>query len=88
MTHEPMISRLAIEGWLCRHLATIGGVSPNQINTFASFDELGVDSAAGINVIGEMEEWLEIELDLTLPYNFPTIDSLAREVARLKSHAE
>lgn len=84
---DPCRSRSAIEDWLCEALGQVAGIPSQEVDPEATFDMLGLDSAASISLIGELEMHLGVELDLALPYEFPTISRLAGEVARLCGHA-
>ena len=45
------------------------------------FDRYGLDSSAAIGMIGDLENWIGIELDPTLPYDYPSIETLAQHLA-------
>ena len=48
------------------------------------FDNYGLDSAEAVNLMGELEDWLGIELAPNLPYEHPTVASLAGRLAELR----
>ena len=58
-------------------------VAPETIKGNGVFSELGVDSTIGIEMTGSLSEWLALELDPTIVYDFPTVALLANELHRL-----
>lgn len=74
-------SATQIEEWLIEYLAQILEVDPDEMDVTVPFDRYGLDSAQAIGMIGELEEWLGEEIDPTLPYDYPTIESLAQHLA-------
>lgn len=72
-----------IESWICAYLQKILGLTADQVDPLTGFDELGLDSAAAIGLVGELEEWVELELDPTLAYDFPNARALAGTVAAM-----
>jgi acyl carrier protein len=47
------------------------------------FDEIGLDSMAALNLLGELEEEYGILADPALPYDFPSLQSFATEISRI-----
>ena len=72
-----------IEGWLADYLATLIGVNRDTVDADWEFDAYGVDSAAAIALMGDLEAWLDLELDPTLIYDHPTIRSLSGAIGRM-----
>ena len=56
-------------------------IDPEQVDTTAPFDSYGLDSAAAVGMTGELEEWLEADVDPVLPYDYPTVEALARRLS-------
>jgi acyl carrier protein len=46
------------------------------------FAEMGLDSATSAYFIVELEEWVGVELEPELVFDYPTIADLARHIAR------
>ena len=65
------------------HLSESLAVAPETIKGNGVFSELGVDSTIGIEMTGSLSEWLALELDPTIVYDFPTVALLANELHRL-----
>jgi acyl carrier protein len=70
-----------IEAMLAAHVAHRIGNSPNEIDRARRFDHLGLDSADAVVLMGELEDFVGRPLSAALPYTFPTIEQLARQVA-------
>jgi len=70
-----------IQAWLVSHLATVLEVDPAQVDVTTPFDRYGLDSVAAIGLTGDLEEWLGYDLDPTLLYDYPTIETVSRHLA-------
>ena len=66
-----------IQTWLVSYLAKLLENEPDEIDVTIPFDRYGLDSATAVGMTGDLEEWLEYELDPTLIYDYPTIEALA-----------
>jgi acyl carrier protein len=66
-----------IRAWLTSYLAFLLEQEPNTINTKLSFDSHGIDSAAAVSLVADLEDWMGIELDPTIVYDYPSVDQLA-----------
>lgn len=66
-----------IRAWLTSYMAFLLDEEPGKINTERSFDSYGIDSAAAVSLVGDLEDWMGIELDPTIVYDYPSIDQLA-----------
>jgi acyl-CoA synthetase (AMP-forming)/AMP-acid ligase II/acyl carrier protein len=71
------VSIEAIESFLCRRLASQLGVSADSLDSRTPFQELGLDSAGALTILGELEGWVGRPLSPTLFWNYPTIADLA-----------
>ena len=63
-----------IENWIVSYLSDLLKIPTDQIEPFES---LGLDSAAAIAIVGELEEWLDTDIEPTAPYDYPTIDEFS-----------
>ena len=70
-----------IEDWIVAYMADLLEIDPEEIDTALTFDRYGLDSSAAVGLTGDLEDWLGIEIDPTLLYDYPTIDSLATHLA-------
>lgn len=73
-------SAVNIQTWLASYLAHLLEVEPNEVDIKIPFERYGLDSAAVIGLTGDMEEWLGFELDPTLLYDYPTIETLSQHL--------
>jgi acyl carrier protein len=73
----------AIERWICAYLEKTLKLSAGEVDPTAAFDDFGLDSAAAIGLVGELEDWLRIELEPTLAYDFPNTRALSGEIAAM-----
>jgi len=75
------IDESAIRDWCVAYLAKSLNRAVGQINPDAKFARLGVDSAASVFLIVDLEEWLNIKLPAEALVEHPTINELARHLA-------
>jgi acyl carrier protein len=78
-------SQADIEHWIVRHLSECLALAPHSIKRNDTFSELGVDSVTGMGMVGALGEWLALELDPTVTYDFPTVKLLSTQLHRLAS---
>jgi acyl carrier protein len=76
-----MKTREEIETMLAEHVAARVGCAASAVDRTQRFDNLGLDSADAVGLIGEVEDFVGRELSATLPYKFPTIEKLAAHLA-------
>ena len=74
-------SELEIQEWFVQYVASLLECDPESVETGVPFERYGVDSSAVVGMTGDLEEWLGIEIDPTLPYDYPTIESLSKHLA-------
>lgn len=70
-----------IEAWLLGWLVLQGGVDQDQVHRETPFAEYGLDSLAAVELSGELEDWLGLQLTPVLSWNYPTPARLARYLA-------
>jgi acyl carrier protein len=70
-----------IEAMLAEQVADRTGTPPGDIDRTRRFDKLGLDSADAVRLVGELEDFVGRPLSASLPYNYPTIERLARCLA-------
>jgi acyl carrier protein len=74
-------SAMAIQTWIVEYLAQLLEVDPADVDVTIPFDRYGLDSAAAVGMTGELADWLDHEMDPTLLYDYPTIESLVQHLA-------
>lgn len=75
-----------IQTWLVAKIAERISISANEIDVRQPFAYYNLDSMAVVSLIGELENWLSCRLPATLPYDYPTIQSLANYVGTKYIH--
>lgn len=70
-----------IRAWLVNRLAHELEISPHEIDVKVPFNRYGLDSLAAVRLVSSLEDWLGAELSPTLPYDYPTVESLARHLS-------
>ena len=73
-------SQAEIQKWICNYVAELLEVDVSKIDVTIPFDRYGLDSSAAIGLAGDLEDYLEEELDPTLIYDYPTIESLTNQL--------
>lgn len=71
------VDRQVIEDWLVAEIANWQGVDGGQIDVSESFVNLGLDSALGVTLAGDLATLLGIPLPETLAWDYPNIATLA-----------
>ena len=69
-----------IQTWLISYLSYLLEGETNAVDITTPFERYGLDSAAVVGLTGDMEDWLGLELDPTLLYDYPTIETLAQHL--------
>ncbi|MBW4486341.1 MAG: acyl carrier protein [Trichocoleus desertorum ATA4-8-CV12] len=67
----------AIQQWLVSQLAKQLSLDPNNIKVQEPLTRYGLDSIDAVTLVGELEDWLELELPSTLLWDYPTIEKAA-----------
>ena len=76
-----------IQEYLVSYLAKLLEIEPDNIEITTPFARYSLDSVVSVALIGDLEEWLERELNPTLIYDYPTIEALAQHLStELESH--
>jgi 8-amino-7-oxononanoate synthase len=70
-----------IEAWLIQRLATLLGLSVDEINPAADIDQYGLDSILAIALIDELGTWLQRKINPRILEDYSTITSLATYLA-------
>lgn len=78
--HDPSVQE-SIELWMKQYLANLLSQPEDHIDVRAPFSRLGLDSAAGAAMTGELAEWLACELDPTIVFDHPSIAQLSAALA-------
>jgi acyl transferase domain-containing protein/acyl-CoA synthetase (AMP-forming)/AMP-acid ligase II/NAD(P)-dependent dehydrogenase (short-subunit alcohol dehydrogenase family)/SAM-dependent methyltransferase/aryl carrier-like protein len=74
---NPVTTSAAIRRWLVSQVAEILNLHPAQIDVHRPLAEYGLSSVNAIGLSGELQEWLDQPLPVTLLYDYPTIAGLS-----------
>lgn len=80
---QPKQTTSEIQEWMICYLANLLEINPNEIDITVSFDRYGLDSSAAVGMTGDLEDWIGFEVDPTLVYDYPTIETLAQYLAQM-----
>jgi acyl carrier protein len=70
-----------IQEWIVSYVANLLEVEPEELDITIPFDRYGLDSSAAIGLTGDLQELLGCELDPTLLYDYPTVESLVQHLS-------
>jgi acyl carrier protein len=70
-----------IQARLVEEVARLLEVEPRVIDVAQPFDRYGLDSMMAVSLTAVLEEWLGRDFSPTLPYEYPTIQSLSQHLA-------
>jgi acyl carrier protein len=74
-------SEAPIQDWLIDRIAKSLEIDPTEIDIREPLASYGLSSVASLSLTGDLEEWLELRLDPTLAWDYPTIEELAKHLA-------
>ena len=78
---KQMPTAAEIQDWIVSYVADLLEVDSDEIDVTIPFDRYGLDSSAAVGMTGDLEEWLERDLDPTLLYDYPTIEALVQHLS-------
>jgi acyl transferase domain-containing protein/acyl carrier protein len=69
-----------IQTWLVSRLSELLGIEPRVIDVRQPFASYGLGSTEMVTLSGELAEWIGRKLSPALPYEYPTVETLARHL--------
>lgn len=87
MKKDQKITLEAIEDFLKRKLSASLSIAPDVIDIHQPLTNYGLDSMSSVVLVGELEEWLNVELSATLLWDYPTISDLSEYLSKSASEA-
>jgi acyl carrier protein len=57
-------------------------LTPEEVDVTIPFDRYGLDSLTAVSLTGDLQDWLGVEVDPTLLYDYPTIEELVKYLSR------
>jgi acyl carrier protein len=70
-----------IQAWLTDYISKLMQIPPEEALLDREFTSFGIDSAAAVGLSVDLGDWLGIEIDPTLVYDHPTIESVSAYIA-------
>ncbi|MEM8807344.1 MAG: acyl carrier protein [Cyanobacteria bacterium P01_G01_bin.38] len=64
----------AIQQWLASQLADLLSIDPSTIDVKQPLTRYGLDSIDAVTLVGDLEDWLDLELPSTLLWDYPTLE--------------
>ncbi len=71
----------AIRNWLIAEIAELLSVDARDLSVDKPLADYGLSSMTGVILSGNIEEWLNVQLDPAVAWDYPTIESLASHLA-------
>lgn len=71
-----------IQAWLISKISAVVEVKPQQIDIRRPFEQYGMDSMQAMHISSDVEDWLGRQVSPTAVWDYPTIELLARYLAR------
>ncbi len=81
-------SEKAIESWLVSRLAQRLGLASTDIDRHQPFSYYGLGSMDAVDLVGELESWINHSLSPTLPWEYPSIYTLTQYLLNLMKEVE
>lgn len=64
----------AIQAWLVGQLSDVLSIDSSTIDVKQPLTRYGLDSIDAVTLVGDLEDWLDLELPSTLLWDYPTIE--------------
>lgn len=71
------ISAHKIQNWLVNQLADVLSLDPATVDVKQPLTRYGLDSIDAVTLVGDLEDWLDLELPSTLLWDYPSIEKAA-----------
>ncbi len=76
----------SIEVRIASFIAESLGIKVDQVSLETDVERYGLNSAVVVSLIGELEDWLGLELSPSILYEFPTVRAVSKHLhAQLSS---
>jgi acyl carrier protein len=79
--NRPAINARTIQRWFCEKIAERLGIGPAEVNVREPFADYGFGSIDAALLMGDLEDWLGIEIPVTLLWEYPSIAELSQYLA-------
>ncbi len=81
-------NRRPIQRWLVARLGSYLALPETAIDPMVPLAEMGVDSVHAISLMGDVEEHFDIDVDLTLVFDYPTLCHIAEFISTAVAERE
>ncbi len=78
----------ALTTWLGQWLRDKRGVHDAMIDIHQPFAEIGLDSVESVEIAQDLQDWMQVELDSTVVWNYPNVAELSKHLANLTADRE
>lgn len=79
------MTRQAIAQWLVGYLSTLLDIDTSQVDTAMCFDDYGIDSRDALGLVGDLGDWLDVELETSIIHDYQNIDELSDHLSTIKA---
>jgi acyl carrier protein len=69
--------------WIQAYLAKMLELDPKEIDKDYEFERFGMSSSAAVSLVGDLEEWLAIEISPALFFEFTTITQVSNHLSQV-----
>ncbi|HEY3751015.1 MAG TPA: acyl carrier protein [Pseudonocardiaceae bacterium] len=70
-------STTAIAGWLTSRVASYLDTAPDEVDPDQPLADYGLDSVYALSLCGEIEDELNLTVEPTLAWDYPTVNAMA-----------
>ena len=81
LSNDKVRRKEAIQQWLVTQVAESLRIDAMEIDVREPFASYGLSSVAALSLSADLEDWLQIQVKPTLVWDYPTFDSLARQLS-------
>jgi len=74
---DDRFTKEGISAWVTNYLAGVLQVEPSSISPTAELESLGLNSALVVSMLGDLEDWLGVEISPAVVFEYPTIDAMS-----------
>lgn len=71
---EANTSIATIQAWLVEQIADVLSLDPVTLDVKQPLTRYGLDSIDAVTLVGDLEDWLDLDLPSTLLWDYPSIE--------------